>query len=130
MAPLQRWTWTRVALLVAIAFLEIAATNAVARARYDERDVAARELPREAREVLASIHAGGPFRYERDGVVFGNRERSLPGRPRGYYHEYTVRTPGERTRGARRIVCGGPRASPEVCYYTDDHYRTFRRIRE
>ena len=80
--------------------------------------------------MLLRIRAGGPFQFDRDGVVFGNRERSLPLRPRGYYHEYTVRTPGERTRGARRIVCGGPRASPEVCYYTDDHYQTFRRIRE
>ena len=97
-------------------------------ARLDEIDVAA--LPAEAREVLARIHAGGPFRYERDGVTFGNREHQLPARRRGYYHEYTVTTPGERTRGARRLVCGGPRKAPEVCYYTDDHYATFRRIRE
>ena len=87
-------------------------------------------LPREARDVLALIHAGGPFRYDRDGVAFGNRERSLPSRTRGYYREYTVATPGVRTRGARRIVCGGPRTTPEVCYYSDDHYATFRRIRE
>ena len=80
--------------------------------------------------MLALIHAGGPFRYERDGVTFGNRERSLPSRKRGYYHEYTIATPGVRTRGARRIVCGGPRTAPEVCYYSDDHYATFRRIRE
>src|SRR5438105_7119552 len=69
-------------------------------------DVAAGELPMEARDVLVRIHHGGPFDYDRDGVVFGNRERILPGRARGYYHEYTVRTRGERTRGARRIVCG------------------------
>lgn len=93
-----------------------------------EIDVAA--LPREAREVLARIHDGGPFRFERDGITFGNRERSLPPRRRGYYHEYTVATPGVRTRGARRIVCGGAREAPEVCYYSDDHYATFRRIRE
>jgi ribonuclease T1 len=92
--------------------------------------VAVRELPREAREVLERIHAGGPFAYERDGVVFGNRERLLPARPRGYYREYTVRTPGERTRGARRIVCGGVPTTPELCFYTDDHYRSFRAIRE
>jgi ribonuclease T1 len=96
--------------------------------RLDEVDVAA--LPAEARELLAHIRAGGPFRYERDGIAFGNREHALPPRRRGYYHEYTVPTPGERTRGARRIVCGGPRKAPEVCYYTSDHYATFRRIRE
>jgi len=93
-----------------------------------EIDVAA--LPHEARNVLERIRGGGPFRFERDGVTFGNREHSLPARRRGYYHEYTVITPGEHTRGARRIVCGGPRRTPEICYYTDDHYATFRRIRE
>jgi ribonuclease T1 len=119
------------ALVVVVVFLHVAAGDVAARERYAPRDeIAIRALPREARETLALIHAGGPFRYERDGVVFGNREGSLPRRPRGYYHEYTVRTAGERTRGARRIVCGGPRESPEVCYYTDDHYQTFRRIRE
>jgi ribonuclease T1 len=80
--------------------------------------------------VLARIHAGGPFGYERDGVVFGNREHILPGRPRGYYHEYTVPTRGAHTRGARRIVCGGAREQPDSCYYTDDHYQSFRRILE
>jgi ribonuclease T1 len=119
------------ALAALFALLQIAASDVAARERYTERDeVDARALPGEAREVLALIRTGGPFRYERDGVVFGNRERSLPRRPRGYYHEYTVHTPGERTRGARRIVCGGPRRAPEVCYYTADHYATFRRIRE
>jgi ribonuclease T1 len=104
---------------------------AFARSHAAERDeVVVAQLPREARDVLALVHAGGPFRFERDGVTFGNRERSLPTRKRGYYHEYTVATPGERTRGARRIVCGGPRRTPEVCYYSDDHYATFRRIRE
>jgi len=90
--------------------------------------VATRELPREARDVLARIESGGPFAYERDGVVFGNREHILPHRPRGYYHEYTVRTPGEHSRGARRIVCGGPARAPETCFYSDDHYQSFRRI--
>ena len=87
-------------------------------------------MPREARDMLVLIRAGGPFRFERDGVTFGNRERLLPARQRGYYHEYTVGTPGAHNRGARRIVCGGPRRAPEVCYYTDDHYASFRRIRE
>jgi ribonuclease T1 len=96
----------------------------------DRSEIAAARLPREARDTLARIRDGGPFPYERDGVAFGNRERSLPPHKRGYYHEYTVVTPGVRTRGARRIVCGGPRKAPEVCYYTDDHYASFRRIRE
>jgi ribonuclease T1 len=88
------------------------------------------DLPREGRAVMTQIRAGGPFRYGRDGVVFGNRERMLPAKPRGYYHEYTVPTAGARDRGPRRIVCGGPPRTPDACYYTDDHYRTFRRIRE
>jgi ribonuclease T1 len=118
-------------LVVLFALLQFAASGAAARERgAAPAEIDVRALPREAREVLVLIHAGGPFRYERDGVVFGNRERSLPGRARGYYREYTVRTPGERTRGARRIVCGGARQAPEVCYYTDDHYATFKRIRE
>ena len=90
--------------------------------------VQVRELPAEARDVLARIEAGGPFTYDRDGVVFGNRERMLPSRPRGYYHEYTVPTPGAHNRGARRIVCGGARRAPDACFYTDDHYQSFRRI--
>ena len=92
--------------------------------------IALADLPKEARAVDAQIRKGGPFRYDRDGVVFGNREKVLPPKPRGYYHEYTVPTPGVKSRGARRIVCGGPQPAPEACYYSDDHYRTFRRIRE
>ena len=84
------------------------------------------ELPAEAHDTLLAIKQGGPFAYERDGVVFGNYERILPQRQRGYYREYTVRTPGARHRGARRIVCG---PLPE-CYYSADHYQTFKRIRE
>jgi ribonuclease T1 len=119
---------TLLAIVCALAVLSPATLARERAGRLDEVYVAA--LPAEAREVLARIHSGGPFRFERDGVTFGNREHSLPLRRRGYYHEYTVTTPGERTRGARRIVCGGPRSAPEVCYYTDDHYATFRRIRE
>ena len=88
--------------------------------------IAVAELPDEARDTLRDIRQGGPFAYERDGVVFKNYERMLPKQPRGYYHEYTVKTPGARNRGARRIVCG---PLPE-CYYTADHYQTFKRIRE
>ena len=91
--------------------------------------VAAAQLPPQGRDMLALIHQGGPFRHDKDGVVFGNRERILPAQNRGYYREYTVRTPNERTRGARRIVCGGVvPAAPEACYYTDDHYASFRKI--
>ena len=116
---------------VALAFALVAMPVANAREyAADRNEVAVGKLPREARDVLALIRAGGPFPYERDGVTFGNRERLLPASKRGYYHEYTVTTPGVRTRGARRIVCGGPRKVPEVCYYTDDHYASFRRIRE
>lgn len=87
-------------------------------------------LPAEGRTVYHQIAAGGPFRYRKDGSLFLNSERVLPRQPRGYYREYTVPTPGESTRGARRIVCGGtPVTSTSECYYTDDHYRTFRRIR-
>ena len=88
--------------------------------------VAVSQLPPEARHTLALIRDGGPFPYGRDGVFFGNYERLLPRRERGYYREYTVATPGLKHRGARRIVAG---RGGEL-YYTDDHYRSFRRIRE
>jgi ribonuclease T1 len=88
--------------------------------------IAVAELPPEARRTVERIRRGGPFPYERDGIVFGNFEKQLPRRERGYYREYTVRTPGARDRGARRIVAG---RGGEL-YYTDDHYRSFRRIIE
>lgn len=91
-----------------------------------QADVALDELPPEARETLQLIKRGGPFPYARDGVVFNNYERILPQQARGYYHEYTVKTPGVQHRGARRIVCG---KMPE-CYYSGDHYRSFQRIAE
>jgi guanyl-specific ribonuclease Sa len=83
-------------------------------------------LPSEAVETLQAIERGGPFPYARDGVVFQNREHRLPEQPRGYYREYTVTKPGSSDRGPRRIVAGGD--PPEVFYYTDDHYRSFRRV--
>ena len=86
------------------------------------------ELPPEGQDTYARIGRGGPFRFEKDGVVFGNRERLLPVHARGYYREYTVATPGARDRGIRRIVCGGATRTPDVCYYSDDHYSSFRRI--
>lgn len=88
------------------------------------------ELPRQGRETYELIRRGGPFPYGKDGAVFGNRERSLPAEKRGFYREYTVTTPGSRDRGARRIVCGGPARAPYACYYTADHYASFRKIVE
>ncbi len=91
--------------------------------------IALSELPVQAQDVHRRIHEGGPFRYSKDGSVFGNRERLLPRRPRGFYREYTVPTPGERDRGARRIVCGGKEVQqPETCFYTRDHYASFKQI--
>ncbi len=91
--------------------------------------VALSGLPVQGQEVMERIRQGGPFRYEKDGTVFGNRERLLPRQSRGYYREYTVPTPGLGHRGAKRIVCGGqePR-KPDACFYTEDHYSSFRQI--
>lgn len=91
-----------------------------------EEVIALAQLPPEGRETWQLIKRGGPFPYPRDGVVFSNFERILPQKQRGYYHEYTVKTPGINHRGARRIVCG---EVPE-CYYTADHYKSFKRIVE
>lgn len=102
-----------------------------ARTRSDVVDVVAwGELPVQAQSTYRLILSGGPFRYShKDGSVFGNRERLLPRMARGYYREYTVETPGSADRGARRIVCGGRQpTSPDACYYTQDHYASFRRI--
>ena len=85
-------------------------------------------LPALEKRVYQLIWQGGPFPYVKDGMVFANRERLLPPKTRGFYREYTVASPHARTRGARRFVCGGPRRSPEVCYYTADHYASFQKI--
>jgi ribonuclease T1 len=104
-----------------------AAPFSVASARdHPPPTIALAELPPEARATLALIRQSGPFPYQRDGVVFGNFERRLPIRERGYYREYTVPTPGLSHRGARRIVAG----RQGELYYTADHYRSFRRIVE
>lgn len=79
-------------------------------------------LPAQAHDTLDLIDAGGPFPYSQDGSVFQNREGVLPGQSAGYYHEYTVVTPGSPTRGARRIVTG---EKAQEDYYTGDHYATF-----
>ena len=89
-------------------------------------DVSAAELPAQARATIELIRKGGPYPYDRDGIVFGNFEKRLPPRARGYYREYTVRTPGKKSRGARRIVAG----KGGELYYTEDHYQTFQRIKE
>ena len=93
---------------------------------FSDKEIEKKQLPREAVETLALIRKGGPYPHERDGVVFGNREKLLPPRQRGWYREYTVDTPGERTRGARRIVAG----RDGTLYYSDDHYRSLKRIIE
>lgn len=114
-------------LLVAVGML---APPALAKTTTDGMaTIAVASLPKEGREVYALILKGGPFQYDRDGVVFGNREHLLPAKPRGYYHEYTVPTPDAKNRGARRIICGGKETAPDSCYYTADHYKSFRRIR-
>lgn len=93
-------------------------------------EIAQSELPPEGRATLALIAEGGPFPHKRDGIEFRNYEKLLPQKPRGHYREYTVSTPGVKHRGARRIVCGGkPPTRPAVCYYTADHYKSFRKIR-
>ena len=92
-------------------------------------EVSLSTLPPEAKTTHRLIVSGGPFPHHKDGSVFGNRERQLPPKARGYYREYTVKTPGSRDRGARRIVCGGkPPVQPESCFYTADHYTSFQRI--
>ncbi|HVE48284.1 MAG TPA: ribonuclease domain-containing protein [Casimicrobiaceae bacterium] len=123
-----RMPWWLVAAWLGAATL--APLAALAQLRPTQPEIAIGELPREARDTLLRIRQGGPFPFERDGVRFGNRERLLPARPRDYYREYTVKSPGAKTRGARRIVCGGPARRPDACYYTSDHYQSFARIRE
>ena len=91
--------------------------------------VALSALPVQAQQTYRLVLSGGPFPYSKDGTVFFNRERLLPSKSRGYYREYTVRTPGASNRGARRIVCGGLQPTqPDACFYTADHYASFRLI--
>ncbi|GAC1324747.1 MAG: hypothetical protein NVS3B11_03390 [Collimonas sp.] len=92
--------------------------------------ISVNQLPQEAQATLILIKQGGPFPYAKDGVTFGNYEGMLPRQRRGYYHEFTVKTPYARNRGARRIIAGGNPQSSGEYYYTDNHYQTFRRIQE
>jgi ribonuclease T1 len=127
MATPQRWMAVLLGLLLSICTLGVQARPATE--AQTSPTVSVTDLPREGQETYQLIHQGGPFPYEKDGTVFGNRERLLPRAMRGFYREYTVRTPGVKHRGARRIVCGGqaPR-KPQTCYYTQDHYASFRVI--
>lgn len=130
----ERWRQAALAMLLAVSAGAMAVHSGMAQARSTSSPavadtVALAQLPPQGRSMLALIYQGGPFRHDKDGVVFGNRERLLPANVRAYYREYTVRTPGERSRGARRIVCGGLQAAaPDACFYTDDHYASFRKI--
>ncbi|MGC9561931.1 ribonuclease domain-containing protein [Brachymonas sp.] len=90
--------------------------------------IALAQLPPRGQQVYAAILGGGPYAFDKDGVIFANRERILPAHPRGYYREYTVAEPDARNRGPRRIVCGGPRQQPDACYYSADHYASFQKI--
>ncbi|KIF80472.1 ribonuclease [Noviherbaspirillum autotrophicum] len=119
---LKNWIFFLAAVLLSV--------TVFAREALPLESIAARDLPKEAQQTLVLIKQNGPFPYAKDGVVFGNYEGVLPKRKRGYYHEFTVKTPGARNRGARRIITGGEPASSGEYYYTDDHYATFRRIRE
>ncbi len=131
---MRTFCWVRLLSLLVLAFpllLALAPGTAVAYSQHGYADVVIHEvalssLPVEAKDTLRRIRQGGPFQYPRDGVVFGNFEKRLPKKQRGYYHEYTVKTPGVHSRGARRIVCG----QPSECYYSDDHYQSFKLIRE
>lgn len=126
MALAWRRLWRALLLILTLLALPVAAYSPGDSERGDLPVVAMADLPAEARHTLGLIREGGPFPYQRDGVVFRNFERLLPQRERGYYREYTVATPGVKHRGARRIVAG---RGGEL-YYTHDHYRTFKRIRE
>ena len=112
-------------------FVTLVGGQAFAKQPVSERDlsvVSVAQLPTQGVQTYALIFRGGPFPYGKDGVVFGNRERLLPSHNRGYDREYSVSTPGVGHRGKRRIVCGGERRTPEVCYFTADHYASFRKI--
>jgi ribonuclease T1 len=113
-----------------LCIVSVLSFNAFARNSPSDGTISIADLPKEARETLALIKQGGPFPYAKDGSVFNNYEGLLPKQKRGYYHEFTVKTPRARNRGARRIVVGGNWATSREYYYTDNHYATFKRITE
>lgn len=120
----------KLGLAIVLAVTSVFGNGAIAKVPQAQLEtIALASLPSEAQTTERLIRAGGPFPYTKDGSRFGNRERLLPAKTRGYYREYTVKTPGSRDRGARRIVCGGQQpTAPDACYYTSDHYTSFRRI--
>ncbi|MEU7134295.1 ribonuclease domain-containing protein [Streptomyces sp. NPDC046261] len=99
-----------------------AGTSAVLASAAPVGDICYSDLPSQAHDTLRLIDKGGPYPYPKDGTVFSNREGVLPKQAGGYYHEYTVKTPGSPDRGARRIVTG---EKTHEDYYTADHYKTF-----
>ncbi len=123
-SKLKKW----LALCLTVAAVSLAPSAVARTACAVGQAINAQDLPKQGRETLALIDAGGPFSSNRDGISFNNRERLLPRARRGYYREYTVRTPGVRSRGARRIVCGGDQRTADACFYTDDHYQSFKCI--
>jgi ribonuclease T1 len=124
-----RARWGRAAIAAAVMAASVISVAAKEAPTTEMATVALAALPAEAQATERLIRTGGPFPYPKDGSVFGNRERQLPSQRRGYYREYTVTTPGARNRAAKRIVCGGYQVTtPQACYYTDDHYASFRRI--
>ena len=125
--------WSRVKLVLTGLVLFSTLSTGVLQARTSAAadslaTISVAELPAQGAQTYGLIAQGGPFPYEKDGVVFGNRERLLPISVRGYYREYTVRTPGVSHRGKRRIVCGGKPRVPDACYYTADEYASVRRL--
>jgi ribonuclease T1 len=114
--------------VVALSF-SLASIDASARTSCPlNESIKVKDLPKQGRDTLDLIASGGPFPHDRDGIAFSNREKILPKAKRGYYREYTVRTPGVKHRGARRIVCGGDQRAANECYYSADHYKTFQCI--
>lgn len=129
-SPVAGWVG-KLGLASLMMFVALNSADVQARGVVDEHApvVALSSLPKEAQQTHRLIRSGGPFPYSKDGAVFGNRERQLPRRERGFYREYTVPTPGSRDRGARRLVCGGHQPTdPEACFYTADHYASFQKI--
>jgi ribonuclease T1 len=130
--PSPRLSFDKLALAIAVTGLLALGGAVAARSPAGPSDmpmVTLASLPAQAQQTEEQIRTGGPFAYSKDGSVFGNRERLLPANARGYYREYTVKTPGARDRGARRIVCGGGQPTkPDACYYTGDHYASFALI--
>jgi ribonuclease T1 len=131
MSPIVTVKFALTSVILAVSLTGVVAARSPVEAKSAaQSSVSLAQLPRQARETYERIREGGPFPYDKDGSVFGNRERLLPLEKRGYWREYTVKTPGSRDRGARRIVCGGPPRTPTACFYTADHYASFRKIVE